>query len=80
VIEHRWTGGPICILFLDLPKSWKINDAVMRDFFGELQPGSVIVQQDYGSGRHALDPHHDGAPGRLGQAGGRDESGLARVS
>jgi hypothetical protein len=50
VIEHGWNGGPISILFLDLLKSWKINDAVMRDFFGHLQPGSVIVQQDYGWG------------------------------
>jgi hypothetical protein len=50
VIEEGWTGGPISILFLDLVKSWKINDAVMRDFFPHVRPGSVIVQQDYGWG------------------------------
>jgi hypothetical protein len=50
VIEHGWRGGPIGVLFLDLVKSWKINDAVLRDFFTELRPGSVIVQQDYGWG------------------------------
>jgi hypothetical protein len=50
VIEHGWAGGPISILFLDLLKSWKVNDAVMRDFFPHLRPGSVIVQQDYGWG------------------------------
>jgi hypothetical protein len=50
VIEHGWRGGPISILFLDLDKSWKINDALLRDFFTELRPGSVVVHQDYGWG------------------------------
>jgi hypothetical protein len=39
------------VLFLDLDKSWKINDAILRDFFPCLVPGrSVIVHQDYGWG------------------------------
>ncbi len=51
VMEIGWDGGPIEILFLDLVKSWKINDAILRDFFPCLVPGkSVIVQQDYGWG------------------------------
>ncbi len=51
VIEIGWSGGEIDILFLDLVKSWKINDAILRDFFPHLVPGrSVIVQQDYGWG------------------------------
>jgi hypothetical protein len=51
VIEAGWTGEPIDVLFLDLVKSWKINDAVLRDFFPSLVPGrSVIVHQDYGWG------------------------------
>jgi predicted O-methyltransferase YrrM len=50
VIEQGWAGGPIDVLFLDLVKSWKINDAIMRDFFPHVRPGSLIVQQDYGWG------------------------------
>jgi hypothetical protein len=46
-----WSGERIDVLFLDVLKSWKINDAVLRDFFPSLVPGcSVIVQQDYGWG------------------------------
>ena len=51
VTNIGWSGGPIDVLFLDLVKSWKINDAVLRDFFPFLVPGrSVIVHQDYGWG------------------------------
>jgi hypothetical protein len=51
IIEIGWSGGPIDILFLDVLKSWRINDAVLRDFFPSLVPGrSVIVHQDYGFG------------------------------
>jgi hypothetical protein len=51
ITEIGWSGGPIEVLFLDVLKSWEINDAVMRDFFPSLIPGrSVIVQQDYGCG------------------------------
>jgi hypothetical protein len=51
VIDIGWSGSPIDILFLDLVKSWKINDAILRDFFPSLVPGrSVIVHQDYGWG------------------------------
>jgi hypothetical protein len=46
-----WDGGPIDVLFLDVLKSWEINDAVLRDFFPALIPGrSVIVHQDYAGG------------------------------
>jgi hypothetical protein len=45
------SGGPIDVLFLDVLKSWEINDAVLRDFFPLLVPGrSVVVHQDYGWG------------------------------
>jgi hypothetical protein len=44
-----WSGAKIDVLFLDVLKSWDINDAVLRDFFPSLVPGrSVIVHQDYG--------------------------------
>jgi hypothetical protein len=51
ITEIGWDGGPIDVLFLDVLKSWQINDAVLRDFFPSLVPGrSVIVHQDYGWG------------------------------
>src|SRR6266513_4378276 len=51
ITKLGWAGGPIDVLFLDVLKSWEINDAVLRDFFPSLVPGrSVIVHQDYGSG------------------------------
>src|SRR5262249_44465583 len=44
-------GEAIDVLFLDVLKTWELNDAVLRDFFPRLLPGrSVIVHQDYGSG------------------------------
>jgi hypothetical protein len=49
--EIGWSGGSIDVLFLDVLKSWEINDAVLRDFFPSLVPGrSVIVHQDYAGG------------------------------
>jgi hypothetical protein len=51
ITEIGWSGGPIDVLFLDVLKTWEINDAVLRDFFPSLIPGrSVIVHQDYGWG------------------------------
>lgn len=51
ITEIGWSGGPIDVLFLDVLKSWEVNDAVLRDFFPTLVPGrSVIVHQDYGWG------------------------------
>ena len=51
ITKLGWSGGPIHVLFLDVLKSWEINDAVLRDFFPSLVPGrSVIVHQDYGWG------------------------------
>jgi hypothetical protein len=57
ITEIGWSGGPIDVLFLDVLKSWHINDAVLRDFFPSLVPGrSVIVHQDYGWGLHPWVP------------------------
>jgi hypothetical protein len=51
ITQDGWDGGPIEVLFLDVLKSWQINDSVLRDFFPALVPGrSVIVHQDYGWG------------------------------
>jgi hypothetical protein len=57
ITKLGWAGGPIDVLFLDVLKSWEINDAVLRDFFPSLVPGrSVIVHQDYGWGEHPWIP------------------------
>jgi hypothetical protein len=51
IAEIGWPGGPIDVLFLDVLKTWQLNDSVVRDFFPSLVPGrSVIVHQDYGWG------------------------------
>jgi hypothetical protein len=51
ITQVGWSGGPIDVLFLDVLKSWEINDDVLSDFFPSLVPGrSVIVHQDYGWG------------------------------
>jgi hypothetical protein len=53
ITQIGWSGGPIDVLFLDILKSWEINDVVLRDFFPSLVPGrSVIVHQDYGWGQN----------------------------
>jgi hypothetical protein len=51
IVKIGWSGGEIDVLFLDVLKSWKINDAILRDFFPHLVPGrSVVIHQDYGWG------------------------------
>jgi len=51
ITKLGWSGGPIDVLFLDVLKTWEVNDAVLLDFFPSLVPGrSLIIHQDYGSG------------------------------
>jgi hypothetical protein len=43
-----WSGEPIEVLFLDMVKTWRLNDLVLEQFLPCLIPGhSVIIQQDY---------------------------------
>jgi hypothetical protein len=44
-----WTASaPIEILFIDVSKTWALNDFIVRQFFPRLIPGhSIVVQQDY---------------------------------
>jgi hypothetical protein len=64
--EMRWSGGPIEILFLDLCKTWELNDHVLREFFPALIPHrSVVIQQDY---VHEWLPHIPVSMGLLADA------------
>jgi hypothetical protein len=48
LLSERWIGQPIDVLFVDVAKTWDLNDHVMHEFFPSLVPGrSVVVQQDY---------------------------------
>jgi len=51
--EHPWDGGPIEVAFIDIAKSWELNDFVIANFFDQLIPGkSVLIQQDYVGEHH----------------------------
>jgi hypothetical protein len=47
--DHGWVdGGPIEIAFLDILKSWDLNDLAVRTFFNSFIPGrTILVQQDF---------------------------------
>ena len=47
VRKRTWDGAPISVLFLDIAKSWEINDHVHRQFLPALLPGAIVLQQDY---------------------------------
>jgi hypothetical protein len=48
IADHGWTGQRIEVLFIDLAKTWRINDLMLEQFFPCLIPGhSIIIQQDY---------------------------------
>ena len=48
ILQERWGGEPIDVLFIDLAKSWKVSDHVHRQWLPALTPGGgVLVQQDY---------------------------------
>ena len=47
-LSWTWGGGPIEILFVDLAKTWDLNDHVIKTMFPCLLPDqSVLIQQDY---------------------------------
>ncbi len=47
-IKIGWSGEPIEVLFLDLVKTWDLNDLFMDQFLPSLIPGrSIIIHQDY---------------------------------
>jgi hypothetical protein len=39
---------PIALLFVDIAKTWEINDRIVAQYFSRLIPGtSIVIQQDY---------------------------------
>jgi hypothetical protein len=47
ICRDPWDGGPVEVLFIDICKSWEINDHVVGEYFPALIPGrSVVIQQD----------------------------------
>ncbi len=42
-----WDGQPIGILFVDVAKSWALNNHVVSTMFPCLRPGAILIQQDY---------------------------------
>ena len=48
ITQYGWSGEPIEVAFLDLLKTWPLNDYVLREFFGSMIPGrTILVQQDF---------------------------------
>jgi hypothetical protein len=48
LLAQRWGGDPVDVLFVDVAKTWELNDHVAHEFFPALVPGrSIVVQQDY---------------------------------
>jgi hypothetical protein len=48
LLAQRWSGEPIEILFIDISKTWELNDLIVQEFFPHLIPGrSIVVQQDF---------------------------------
>lgn len=48
LMQQPWSGQPIEILFVDISKSWELNDFIVEQFFPSLIAGrSIVVQQDF---------------------------------
>ena len=48
LLSWSWDGRPVEILFIDVAKTWELNQHVLETFFPCLIPGkSIVVQQDY---------------------------------
>ncbi len=48
ITSFPWDKTAIELLFIDVSKSWEINDFIVREFFPNLIPNhSIIIQQDF---------------------------------
>lgn len=46
-LDWNWDGREIGVLFVDIAKSWELNNHVVSSMFPFLRPGSFLIQQDY---------------------------------
>lgn len=42
-----WDSGPIALLVVDAMKSWELVHGIVEGFFPSLQPGSLVMHQDF---------------------------------
>lgn len=42
-----WSGEPIEFLLVDAMKNWELANAIIRDFYPPLVPGSLVLHQDF---------------------------------
>ncbi|MEX0331249.1 MAG: class I SAM-dependent methyltransferase [Puniceicoccaceae bacterium] len=48
--QFPWEGGPIEIFFVDLAKSWEMNEYIIQAFYPYLIPGkSILIHEDFGN-------------------------------
>ncbi len=47
ITQIGWDGDNIALLFIDISKTKALNDFLLLHFFPALQPGSIIIQQDF---------------------------------
>jgi predicted O-methyltransferase YrrM/Flp pilus assembly protein TadD len=48
LLNYKWDGGPIEILFVDSAKTWDLANAILKGFGAHLSPGrSRVVLQDF---------------------------------
>lgn len=46
ILNEKCPSSIISVMFIDLSKSWQINDYILSEFFTKMKIGSIIVQQD----------------------------------
>jgi hypothetical protein len=47
ILEEKWRGGRIKLLYVDILWSWETNQHVFNQFYRALEPGSWLIHQDY---------------------------------
>ncbi|EIC22589.1 class I SAM-dependent methyltransferase [Thiorhodovibrio frisius] len=47
ILDSAYEKKQISILFNDAAKSYELNEHIINTFFPKLEPGSVLIQQDY---------------------------------
>lgn len=52
LLDKRWEGAPVEILFLDIAKTWDLMRWSMEHHFSALYPGAILIHQDFADSRH----------------------------